>query len=143
MFKIPTATQGHSSGPLQQNRSLLKSSDYVKVFPGQHTSRQVPDYRTSRTLGSFGDKIPFMKRIWCCTEFESHGSGALHKDGFRAVLVWRGRRGFLSLLEFGQDGKQPPDPCEGGIRINFCPWCGRNLEQYYASAESLTAAEEQ
>src|SRR5215831_10087808 len=43
-FKIPTATQGHSSGPPQQNRSLLKSSDYVKVFPGQHTSSQVSDF---------------------------------------------------------------------------------------------------
>jgi hypothetical protein len=52
------------------------------------------------TLACFGDKIPFMKRIWCCKEFGSHGSGALYKDGFRAVLVWR-RLGFLSLLESG------------------------------------------
>jgi hypothetical protein len=99
--------------------------------------------RQIRTLASFGDKIPIMKRIWCCKEFESHGFGALHEDGFRALLVWRGRRGFLSLLEFWQQGKQPPDPCEGGVRINFCPWCGRNLEQYYTSPESLTATEDE
>jgi hypothetical protein len=31
-----------------------------------------------------------------------------------AVFVWRGRRGFLSLLEFWLPGKAPPDHSEGG-----------------------------
>jgi len=35
---------------------------------------------------------------------------SFHKDGFRTVLVWRGRHAFLSLLEFWQQGKQLPDP---------------------------------
>src|ERR1700747_186519 len=84
-----------------------------------------------------------MKRIWCCKEFESHAAATFHHDRFRAVLVWRGRHGFLSLLEFWQPGKQPPDACEGGVRINFCPWCGRNLEQYYTSPESLTESDDE
>ena len=82
-----------------------------------------------------------MNIIWCCKEFESHASDALQKDGFRAVLVLGGKLGFFSLLEFWLSSKKPPDPCEGRVRINFCPWCGRNLEQYYTSAESLKAAE--
>jgi hypothetical protein len=47
-------------------------------------------------LGSFptgnehiGLDVHTMKRIWRCGEFESQGPGALHEDGFRAVLVWR------------------------------------------------------
>ena len=83
-----------------------------------------------------------MKRIWCCKEFESHAAATFHDDRFRVVLVWRGRHGFFSWLEFWQPDKRPPDACEGGVRINFCPWCGRNLEQYYTSPESLTESED-
>ena len=39
---IPTVEPSLLSGPPQQNRSLLKSSDYVKVFPGQHTNEASP-----------------------------------------------------------------------------------------------------
>jgi hypothetical protein len=73
-----------------------------------------------------------MGRIWCCKEFEAH---AVERDkgGFRIILAWKGRRGFLSLLHY-----------EGGlVGINFCPWCGRNLEEYYTSPESMTGDEEQ
>jgi hypothetical protein len=35
--------------------------------------------------------------------------------------------------------KAPPDHSEGGIVIKFCPWCGKNLEQQYASVKSLTS----
>ncbi len=84
-----------------------------------------------------------MQRIRCCKEFESHCCDVLHEDGFRVVLVWSAKRGFLSLVEFWQQGKQPPDPCEGGVRINFCPWCGQNLEHHYTSPESLTVPKDE
>ena|SRR5215472_10008184 len=45
---------------------------------------------------SLGCKIQAMNRM-CC---ESHASDAVRKDGFRAVLVWMGRSGFLSRLQF-------------------------------------------
>src|SRR6266849_928816 len=37
---MTTRTPGPSSGRQQRTRSSLKSSDYVNVFPGQHTSRR-------------------------------------------------------------------------------------------------------
>jgi transposase len=37
-FRPPTGTRSRLSGPPQQNRSSLKSSDYVNVFPGRDTS---------------------------------------------------------------------------------------------------------
>jgi hypothetical protein len=49
--------------------------------------------------------------------------------------VWR-KNYFLSLLEFRLPNKQPLDSSEGGMKILFCPWCGRNLEQHYASPKS-------
>src|SRR5215472_3976258 len=36
-FRIRTAEQTRSSGPPQQIRSSLRSSDFVNVFPGRHT----------------------------------------------------------------------------------------------------------
>jgi hypothetical protein len=73
-----------------------------------------------------------MDKKWCCQEFESHATVIPSEDGFRVVLVWS-KTHFLSLLEFRSSNKQPLDSSEGGMKIWFCPWCGRNLEQHYSS----------
>ena len=49
---------------------------------------------------------------------------------------WASQQLVLSLLEFRLPNEQPLDSSEGGMRILFCPWCGRNLEQRYASPKS-------
>jgi hypothetical protein len=72
---------------------------------------------------------------WCCKEFEAHASDVPSKDGFRVLLAWHvmgQNRFFISRLEFRLPDKQPPDPPHGGVKIQFCPWCGCNLLEHYA-----------
>jgi hypothetical protein len=76
--------------------------------------------------------MPAMDKKWCCQEFESHATVIPSEDGFRAVLVW-GKTHFLSLLEFRSSNKHALDSSESGMKIWFCPWCGRSLEQHYSS----------
>jgi hypothetical protein len=79
----------------------------------------------------FDANIYPMSRKWCCQEFESHVATSPVNDGFHVMLVWA-KWGFESLLMFYPPGKQPPDNAEGGMRINFCPWCGIDLDKHYA-----------
>jgi hypothetical protein len=76
--------------------------------------------------------MPAMDKKWCCKDFESHATVIPSEDGFRAVLVWS-KTHFLSLLGFRSSNKQALDSSGGGMKIWFCPWCGRNLEQQCSS----------
>jgi len=74
-----------------------------------------------------------MSRNWCCQQFESHAVEVPAEDGFRVVLVWR-KNYFLAVLEFRMPNKSSLDSSDGGTKIQFCPWCGKNLGQQYAPA---------
>jgi hypothetical protein len=40
---------------------------------------------------------------------------------------------FPAIWSLGLPDKKPLDYSEGGIEIKFCPWCGCNLRERYAS----------
>ncbi len=75
-----------------------------------------------------------MEWNWCCPNFKEHASTA--GKGFRTLLVWRGRRPFSCYLEFRRPEMQPPDSSEAIVEIRFCPWCGCNLSERYASSQT-------
>jgi hypothetical protein len=77
--------------------------------------------------------IGVMDLNWCCPAFESFASHADGKVGFRMMLVWRGRRPFSCYFEFRSQDKKPLDFSDGGVEIEFCPWCGSNLNERYGS----------
>jgi hypothetical protein len=57
MSRILTATRARSSGPLQQIRSSAKLNDYVKEFPGQHTSWRLA-YRAVKKAMTASETVP-------------------------------------------------------------------------------------
>src|ERR1035441_8379710 len=78
-----------------------------------------PTRHQTRRERRFGT-IPKMERNWCCPEFQEHASTD-GKRGFRAELVWRGRRPFSCFLEFRKPDNKPLDPSAGGVGIKICP----------------------
>jgi hypothetical protein len=49
------------------------------------------------------------------------------KVGFRMMFVWRDRRSFSCYFEYRTQDKKPLDFSDGGVEIQFCPWCRNNL----------------
>lgn len=72
-----------------------------------------------------------MNRNWCCREFEIHGQPAIASDGVQVIIGVNAKTGFFSFLHFWLPGKHLEDGAAAGVRIRFCPWCGRNLEEHY------------
>jgi hypothetical protein len=71
-----------------------------------------------------------MDRNWCCAEFKSCASYADGKTGFRMMMVWR-KNSFSCYFEYRSQNKKPLDFSDGGVEIEFCPWCGTNLNERY------------
>jgi hypothetical protein len=74
-----------------------------------------------------------MDRKWCCSDFASHANPQGAKDGVRLWLVPTPSSTVECYLEFRSPDKKPSERFEGGIRINFCPWCGANLDNVYGA----------
>lgn len=68
----------------------------------------------------------------------THPAGGL--DGFRVMMMWRSRRPFLCILEYRSPGKEPLDHSDAGTKIQFCPWCGANLNEQYGGGTPATGS---
>ena len=67
---------------------------------------------------------------WCCADFESH---LLQEEpGVGLVYVYHGRshRGWLFLIQSREEGATFP---KGGFAIKFCPFCGKDLREWFES----------
>lgn len=75
---------------------------------------------------------------WCCPAFESWYEGA----GERGYAVLVGRDGNMKpefviqhrSIDLGAEDlvkAETPLSLVADIQIDFCPWCGRNLEKWY------------
>jgi hypothetical protein len=61
-------------------------------------------------------------------------------DGFRMFLYWKSRGYFLCRLEYRSPDKKRLDHSNAVVAIKFCPWCGVNLKQHYAPADSNSSS---
>ena len=65
---------------------------------------------------------------WCCAEFESH----LLKEnpGVGLVYYYRSRVGATVFVSNRDEGTTLSKPA---FAIRFCPFCGKNLREWWAS----------
>jgi hypothetical protein len=72
---------------------------------------------------------------WCCPEFQAgcYQPGK-REDGLGIIYVFSTKIGTRFHLEYRRPDRTPSDPIAAdGIKLKFCPWCGRNLADWYAS----------
>jgi Clp amino terminal domain, pathogenicity island component len=56
------------------------------------------------------------------------------EDGLGVIYVFSTKIGIRFHLEYRRPDRSPSDPIAAdGINLKFCPWCGRNLANWYAS----------
>jgi lactoylglutathione lyase len=83
--------------------------------------------------------IPAMDLGWCCEDFRGrlfHDDG--NQDGLGIFVFFHSRVPPLFQLEYRRPNRKPPEAiAEDGIRLKFCPWCGRNLLEHYGSDARL------
>jgi ATP-dependent Clp protease ATP-binding subunit ClpA len=74
-------------------------------------------------------------REWCCPDFQSRCYQPGKKENGLGIVMWFRSRGPLNFaLEYRRPDRAPSEPiCEDGIKLKFCPWCGRNLADWYSS----------
>ena len=72
---------------------------------------------------------------WCCGEFQARCyQPGKREDGLGIVLIFSTKTGTRFHLEYRRPDRTPSDPIAAdGINLKFCPWCGRNLADWYAS----------
>ena|SRR5579862_979128 len=76
-----------------------------------------------------------MNSEWCCAEFRKRFFQAEgRQDGFGILWYVRSRATPVFRLEYRRPNRMPPEPiAEDGFNLKFCPWCGCNLLEQYAS----------
>jgi hypothetical protein len=76
-----------------------------------------------------------MNMKWCCSDFESHLLQG-EKRGLGLVVVGHGsKRGWRV-----QNWDEGSVTSHGGFAIKFCPWCGRNLREWFEQTINGTEA---
>jgi hypothetical protein len=72
---------------------------------------------------------------WCCAEFQARCyQPGKREDGLGIVFVFSTKAGTSFHLEYHRPDSTPSDPVAADrIMLKFCPWCGRNLPDWYAS----------
>jgi hypothetical protein len=81
------------------------------------------------------NKIPAKNLDWCCDDFRARLFHAgFRPDGLGILVLFRSRIPPMFVLEYRRPNRQEPEPiAEDGIRLKFCPWCGRDLIEQYGS----------
>jgi lactoylglutathione lyase len=82
-----------------------------------------------------------MKSEWCCPEFqERFFQTEGRQDGLGILWCVRPRAVPVFRLEYRRPNRTPLEPmAEDGIKLIFCPWCGRKLLEHYRSNARLAA----
>lgn len=72
---------------------------------------------------------------WCCAEFQARCyQPGKREHGLGIFVLVQSRVGMFFLLEYRRPDRTPSDPIAAdGIKLKFCPWCGVNLPDWYAS----------
>lgn len=65
---------------------------------------------------------------WCCSGFEVHLLKSEKKHGVGIAVIINYKAGVFCTIQNWKDASSMP---EGGFAIKFCPWCGRNLKQWF------------
>jgi hypothetical protein len=82
-----------------------------------------------------------MNSEWCCAEFRDRFFQDGRQDGLGILWFVRSSAAPIFVLEYRDPNRTPPEPiAKDGIKLKFCPWCGRNLLEYYGSAPPRFAA---
>ena len=72
---------------------------------------------------------------WCCPEFEKRCYQAGTREHGLGIIMWfhsRGPKNFA--LEYRHPDRAASDPVAAdAVKLDFCPWCGRNLAGWYSS----------
>jgi len=65
---------------------------------------------------------------WCCADFESH---LLKQDSGVGLLYYYRSRSGANVFVSHRDGRTTLS--EPAFAIKFCPFCGKNLREWFAS----------
>jgi ATP-dependent Clp protease ATP-binding subunit ClpA len=70
---------------------------------------------------------------WCCSEFQARCyQPGRREHGLGILFLMSSKTGTHFLFEYRRAVRQPMEPIAAdGIKLRFCPWCGRNLAQWY------------
>lgn len=74
-------------------------------------------------------------REWCCADFEARCYQSRKKEnGLGIIMLITSKTGTHFLLEYRRPDRTPSEPIAAdGIKLKFCPWCGRNLAEWYGT----------
>jgi len=88
------------------------------------------------SLDSVRNRISAKKLDWCCEDFRARLYQADGKqDGLGILMLFRSSIPPMFILEYRRPNWKEPEPlAEDGIRLKFCPWCGRDLIEQYGSS---------
>jgi ClpA/ClpB-like protein len=93
------------------------------------------EYPRRPTGESVRNTIPGKSLDWCCEDFRTRlyqTDG--RQDGLGILVLFRSRIPPMFVLEYRRPNRKEPEPvAEDGIRLKFCPWCGRDLIEQYGS----------
>ena len=80
-----------------------------------------------------------MNQKWCCPEFESQimRGGEPREFGIAYLLSKNGAR--FTISKFEQRAEYPKTLAV----IKFCPWCGRDLKQWFDSQVGQNSPKEE
>ena len=81
------------------------------------------------------NRISVMPSEWCCARFrERFFQTDGRRDGLGILWFVRSRATPVFVLEYRRPNRELPERiAEDGIKIEFCPWCGRNLLEHYGA----------
>jgi len=82
-----------------------------------------------------GRELAGQAKQWCCAEFRARCyQPGQREDGLGILFAFSTKTGTRFHLEYRRPDRAPSDPIAvDGIKLTFCPWCGRNLAGWYAS----------
>ena len=82
-----------------------------------------------------GREIAIRAKEWCCAGFQARCyQPGKREDGLGIIFVLNTKTGTRFLLEYRPRDRKPSDPIAADwINLTFCPCCGRNLAEWYAS----------
>jgi len=82
-----------------------------------------------------GREKPTGAKEWCCPEFQTRCyQPGRREHGLGILVLILSKAGIQFLLEYRRTDRSPSEPIAAdGIKLKFCPWCGRNLADWYAS----------
>jgi len=77
-------------------------------------------------------RAPTQARGWCCPHFQALCSQPDKREDCLRIAIITSNAEMDFLLENHRPDRTPSDIAADAIKLRFCPWCGRDLRDWYA-----------